>query len=148
MKKVVILFAALFLGAVSSFGQTTSAEDFSIDKSFEEAGAPAEEKQEYHLSPKFYKVGDLVAEQPIGLPTAKKEALALAKAKPSQLRRDCLNLIYTVDPIYSDGTITGAIKGTIVIKWDIRRKLWVFSYLKYQLLNIEQATQVFRPEIN
>ena len=148
MQKSMIMLVALFMGALSSFGQTTTTtDDVFLDKSFEDAGAPRSENVEYHLAPKFYKAGDLAAEQPIALSAAKEEAVALAKAKPTQLRRDCLNVIYTVDPIYSQGTITGAVKGTIIIKWDLRKRKWAFSYLKYQLVNIEQNTLVFKPEI-
>jgi hypothetical protein len=148
MKKLMLLLMALGMGALTSFGQTTPVEDVSMDKSFEDAGAAPVENLPYHLVPKYYKAGELVPEQPIALPAAKKEGLELARSRPTPLRRDCLNIIYTVDPIYSDGTITGAVKGTIVIKWNIKRRLWVFSYLKYQLVNIEQNTQVFKPEIN
>lgn len=146
MRKVLILIALLGMGTLTSFAQTQDAEEISLDKSFEDAGTPANENVVFHLAPKFCKAGELVPEQPIALSSAKKQALELAKAKPTQLHKDCLNIIYTVDPIYSEGTITGAVKGTIVIKWDKKRKIWVFSYLRYQLLNIEQNTYIFKPE--
>jgi hypothetical protein len=140
--------AALCIGACTDFGQGkyTQKVDVLIDKSFEDAGTPSNGSHEYHLQPKFYKAGELAPEQPIALTTAKKEAIELAKAKPTPLRKDCLNLIYTVDPIYSEGSIAGALKGTIVIKWDTRRRMWVFTYLKYQLLNIDQNACVFMLE--
>src|SRR6201996_6339089 len=116
MKKIMIVMA-LCAGSLSSFGQakgTAAVKDtVMFDKSFVDAGLPPEET-EYHLAPKFYKAGVLIPEQPIALSTAKKEAMALARAKPTDLRKDCLNIIYTVDPIYSNGSITGATKGTIV----------------------------------
>ncbi len=146
MRKVLILIAALTMSVLTSFAQEKDNGEISFDKSFEEAGIAPSENVVFHLAPKYYKAGELVPEQPIALTAAKKEAMNLAKAKPSQLRKDCLNIIYTVDPIYSDGTITGAVKGTIVMKWSIKRRIWVFSYLRYQLLNIEQNTLVFKPE--
>ena len=107
------------MGAITAFGQGKSApapkDTVFYDKSFLDAGnAPG--KTEFHLTPKFYKAGVLAPEQPIALTTAKKEAMELVKAKPSPLRKDCLNIIYTVDPIYEEGSITGAMKGTILIK--------------------------------
>lgn len=143
-----IMVAALFFGAFSSFGQAKNSPKDTVfmDKSFEDAGNATPENHEYHLEPKFYKAGVIAPEQPIALSTAKKEAMDIARAKPTPLHKDCLNLIYTVDPIYSDGTITGALKGTIVIKWDFKRKTWVFSYLKYQLVNIDQNAYVFMYE--
>lgn len=136
---------ALCIGAHVALGQAPVKDTVVFDKSFVDAGMPAEET-EYHLAPKFYKAGILAPEQPIALSTAKKEAMALARAKPTELRRDCLNIIYTVDPIYSNGSITGATKGTIVIKWDPKRKVWAFSYMKYQLINIDQNACVFMYE--
>lgn len=144
MKKTIIVLA-LSVGALSAFGQGKVKDTLVFDKSFVDAGMTPEET-EYHLAPKFYKAGVLAPEQPIALSTAKKEAMALARAKPTLLRKDCLNIIYTVDPIYSNGSITGAIKGTIVIKWDIKRRVWDFSYLKYQLINIDQNACVFMYE--
>ncbi len=147
MKKIFLLLAAVCFSAISSFAQT-SEEDTSVffDKSFLDAGVSAGNTTGYHLVPKFYKAGNLAPEQPIALSTAKKGAMDLVRSNPSPLRRDCINLIYTVDPIYSEGTITGAVKGTILIKWDKNRKMWVFNYLKYQLLNIDQNACVFQYE--
>jgi len=144
MKKIIIMMV-LCLGAVASFGQGKVKDTVMFDKSFVDAGAPPDEA-EYHLVPKFYKAGVLAPEQAIALSTAKTEALALARAKPTDLRKDCLNIIYTVAPIYSAGAITGETKGTIVIKWDAKRKVWDFSYLKYQLINIDQNACVFMME--
>lgn len=144
MRKTIIILA-LCVSALSAFGQGKVKDTVVFDKSFVDAGMPPEET-EYHLAPKFYKAGILAPEQPIALSTAKKEAMALARARPTALRKDCLNVIYTVDPIYSNGSITGAIKGTIVIKWDIKRRVWAFSYLKYQLINIDQNACVFMYE--
>lgn len=141
MKKTMIMLALLCIGGVSAFGQ--SKDTVMFDKSFEDAGQPAG-AIEFHLKPKLYNAGETVTPQPIALSTAKKDAMELVRAKPTPLRRDCINLIYTVDPVYSEGTITGALKGTIVIKWDIARKLWVFSYLKYQLVNIDHKAFVFQ----
>lgn len=148
MKKTILLFIALFVGAVSSFAQGRIEKDTVIfDKSFLDAGSNPTERNEFHLVPKFYKAGELAPEQPIALGRAKKEAMELVKAKPSPLRKDCLNIIYTVDPIYNDeGSITGAIKGTILIKWSPRQKVWNLSYLKYQLVNIDQNASVFMLE--
>lgn len=149
MKKIMIMLAVLCAGTFSAFGQAKNAaskDTVLYDKSFEDAGLPPSENHEYHLEPKFYKAGVIAPEQPIALTTAKKEAMELARARPTPLRKDCLNIIYTVDPIYSDGTITGALKGTIVIKWDLKRKMWVFSYLKYQLINIDLNALVFQLE--
>ncbi len=147
MKKTMIMLAALCLGAFSSFGQGKSPKDtVQFDKSFEDAGNAPADNIEFHLAPKFYKAGVIAPEQPIALTTAKKEAMDLVRARPTPLRKDCLNLIYTVAPIYSEGTITGALKGTIVIKWDLKRRIWVLSYLKYQLVNIDQNAYVFQYE--
>ncbi len=151
MKKIAIILAALCMGAVSSFGQAkkigstpvAARDTVYFDKSFIDAGAPPADKTEIHLVPKFYKAGILAPEQPIALTTAKKEAMELVKATPSPLRKDALNIIYTVDPIYADGSITGAQKGTILIKWDLAKKIWFLSYLKYQLINIDQNACVF-----
>ncbi len=162
MKKIMIMMAALCMGALTSFGQAKPAapkattapapqaksapsikDTVFLDESFEDAGEDVPTKIEYHLAPKYYKPGELAVEQPIALSTAKKEAVGLARSRPSPLRRDCINVIYTVDPIYSDGTITGAVKGTIVIKWEPIRKVWVYNYLKYQLINVDQAACVF-----
>jgi len=151
MKKIIIMSAALFVSALSAFGQGKGApapakDTVFFDKSFVDAGVAPSESTEFHLVPKFYKAGELVPEQPIALTAAKKEAMDIARSKPSPLRRDCINLIYTVDPVYSDGSSTGAVKGTIVIKWDTKRKLWMFNYLKYQLINIDQNACVFMYE--
>lgn len=154
MKKIAIILAALSMGAISAFGQARRQapppappkDTVFFDKSFLDAGAPPPEKTEIHLVPKYYKAGILAPEQPIALTTAKKEAMELVKAKPSPLRKDCLNIIYTVDPIYEEGSITGAQKGTILIKWDLVKKIWFFSYLKYQLINIDQNACVFMYE--
>lgn len=144
MKKIMILLAALCVGAFSSFGQGRNAKDtVQVDKSFEDAGNAPSETHDYVLVPKFYKAGVIAPEQPIALSTAKQEAMNLVRTKPTPLRKDCLNLIYTVAPIYSDGTITGALKGTVVIKWDFRKRIWILSYLKYQLVNIDQNAYVF-----
>ena len=141
------------MGTLSAFGQARTSrpapppkDTVYFDKSFLDAGEPAPEKTEFHLVPKFYKAGELAPEQPIALTTAKEKAMDLVKAKPCPLRKDCLNLIYTVDPIYDDGSITGAMKGTIVIKWDLVKRIWDFSYLKYQLINIDQNAAVFMYE--
>ena len=123
-------------------------EDVSFGKSFEQAGTNNEETPMISISPKYYKPGDLAPAQPIALTSAKEEAINLARQKPTQLHKDCLNLIYTVDPIYSGGSISGAVKGTIVIKWDLAKKKWVFDYLKYQLINIDQAACVFSYDSN
>jgi hypothetical protein len=151
MKKIIIVLATLCMGAVSAFGQgkapAPAKDTVLFDKSFEDAGEPPSEKYGYHLAPKFYKAGDLAPEQPIALSAAKEEAKELVRARPTPLRRDCLNVIYTVDPIYSEGTITGAVKGTIVVKWDGRKRVWVLSYLKYQLINVETNACVFKPEM-
>jgi len=144
MRKFMIALT-LCLGTLSAFGQGKVKDTVLFDKSFVDAGS-APEESEYHLAPKFYKAGVLAPEQAIALSTAKTEAMALARAKPTELRKDCLNIIYTVDPIYSNGSITGATKGTIVIKWDVKRKVWDFSYLKYQLINIDQNACVFMME--
>ena len=147
MKKIMIMLAALCLGAFSSFGQGKAPKDtVQFDKSFEDAGNAPSESHEFHLTPKFYKAGVIAADQPIGLATAKKDAMDLVRSKPTPLRKDCLNLKYTVAPIYSEGNITGALRGTIVIKWDVKRRIWILSYLKYQLLNIDQNAQVFQLE--
>ena len=151
MKKITIILAALCIGAISSYGQAKkqaapAKDTVFFDKSFMDAGAPPSETTEFHLKPKYYKAGVLAPEQPIALTTAKKEAMELVKAKPSPLRKDCLNIIYTVDPIYDEGSITGAQKGTILIKWDLVSKVWFFSYLKYQLINIDQNACVFMYE--
>ena len=147
MTKQFIIFIALFLGAVSAFGQ--SKDTLIYDKSFTDAGTNPTERSEFHLIPRFYRAGELAAQQPIALSRAKKEAMELAKLKPSPLRRDCLNIIYTVDPIYNDeGSITGAVKGTILIKWSYKQKVWNFSYLKYQLVNIDQNANVFMLEVD
>lgn len=151
MKKITIILAALCIGAISSFGQAKkqaapAKDTVFFDKSFMDAGTPPSETTEFHLKPKYYKAGVLAPEQPIALTTAKKEAMELVKAKPSPLRKDCLNIIYTVDPIYDEGSITGAQKGTILIKWDLAQKVWFFSYLKYQLINIDQNACVFMYE--
>jgi hypothetical protein len=151
MKKFVVVSVALLAGSLTVFGQgkgTTKAapaasDTVFFDKSFSDAGNAPSESQDYHLAPKFYKAGELAPEQPIALTTAKKLAVDLARSRPTQLRKDCINLIYTVDPIYDDGSITGALKGTIVIKWDIKRRVWAFNYLKYQLINIDQNACVF-----
>ncbi len=150
MKKITsILAAVLCMGAVTTFGQANkpaSKDTVYFDKSFIEAGTPDEHKVEFKLTPKYYKAGVLAPEQPIALTTAKKEAMELVKAVPTPLKRDCLNIIYTVDPVYEDGTITGATKGTILIKWDREKKVWFLSYLKYQLINIDQNACVFQYE--
>ena len=149
MRKSVIMLVALILGAISSFGQgkNTMADTVLMDKSFEDAGSNPTDRIDFHLAPKLYKAGDLAPEQPIALSRAKQEAIGLAKDRHSTLRRDCLNIIYTVDPIYNDaGSITGAIKGTILIKWNMRKRLWSLSYLKYQLVNIDQNAQVYQLE--
>ena len=145
MQKHIIMLMALFMGAISAFGQGKAPKDTVVfDKSFLDAGINPTERNEFHLVPKFYKAGELAPEQPIALTRAKKEAMELVRAKPSPLRRDCLNIIYTVDPIYNDeGSITGAVKGTILIKWSAHTKVWTFSYLKYQLVNIDQNANVF-----
>ena len=143
------------MGALSTFGQAKKPAPNQVppkdtvffDKSFLDAGTPPSEKTEFHLVPKFYKAGVLAPEQPIALTTAKKEAMELVKAKPSPLRKDALNIIYTVDPIYEEGSITGAQKGTILIKWDLVSKVWFLSYLKYQLINIDQNACVFMYEV-
>ena len=155
------MLAALCIGTASAFGQTKGTQmqkpgpqavapkpkdTVFFDKSFLDAGMAPSEKTTYELVPKFYKAGVLAPEQPIALTTAKEEAVKLVSAKPSPLRKDCLNVIYTVDPIYDDGTITGAVKGTILIKWDLAKKVWAFSYLKYQLINIDQNATVFMYE--
>ncbi len=160
MKKTIIMLA-LFAASSVTYGQvkgpgqpipaktqqSAPAKDtLFFDDSFEDAGTDAENKIEYTLKPKYYKPGDVAPEQPIALSKAKKEAVALARAKPTLLRRDCLNLIYTVDPIYTDGSITGAIKGTIVIRWESARRQWVFKYLKYQIINIDVPASVFMYE--
>ncbi len=146
MKKTILMFAVLCAVSVSAFGQGKSRDTVFYDKSFTDAGTQPEEKSEFHLVPKFYKAGNLAPEQPVALAAAKKDAMDLVKARPSQLRKDCLNIIYTVDPIYSEGSITGALKGTIVIKWDLKRRIWDLSYLKYQLINIDQNACVFMLE--
>jgi len=143
MKKMMLILSVLCVGAVSVHGQSKVKDTVYFDKSFIDAGTIPEDKEEYRLVPKFYKAGNLAPEQPIALATAKKEATGLVKAKPTQLRKDCLNIIYTVDPIYSEGSITGAVKGTIVIKWEPKTKIWDLSYLKYQLINIDQNACVF-----
>jgi hypothetical protein len=148
-KRIFIIFAAIFMGAVASFGQgkSSQADTVFFDKSFLDAGTNPTERNEFHLVPKFYKAGDLAPEQPIALSRAKTEAMNLVKEKPCPLRRDCLNIIYTVDPIYNDeGSITGAIKGTVLIKWAASRRQWTVSYLKYQLVNIDQNAIVFMLE--
>jgi len=147
-KHVLITLVALFLGAASSFGQGKSQSDtVFFDKSFLDAGTNPIERNEFSLVPKFYKAGDLAPEQPIALSRAKKEAMELVKSRPTPLRRDCLNIIYTVDPIYNDeGSITGAVKGTVLIKWSGSKRQWTVSYLKYQLVNIDQAAIVFMLE--
>jgi hypothetical protein len=154
MKKIIIVLVVLSMGTLSAFGQgKTNKENREnidtvvLDQSFEDAGTNPTDRVEFHLVPKFYKAGDLAQEQPIALSRAKKEAVALAKNRHSSLRKDCLNIIYTVDPIYNDdGSITGAIKGTILIKWSIRQRLWNLSYLKYQLVNIDQNAVVYMLE--
>ena len=148
MTKRIIMLVALFMGAISAFGQGKSPRDTIVyDKSFIDAGTNPSEKTEFHLVPKYYKAGDLAPEQPIALVTAKKEAMELVTEKPSPLRRDCLNIIYTVDPIYSEeGSITEAVKGTILINCSAQKKVWTFSYLKYQLINIDQNACVFMLE--
>lgn len=151
MKKIMITLAVLCVGTLSSYaqGRAPQKDTVQFDKSFEDAGNAPSESHEFHLTPKFYKAGVIAADQPIGLATAKKDAMDLVRAKPTPLRKDCLNLIYTVAPIYSEGdkgNITGALRGTIVIKWDLKRRMWVLSYLKYQLLNIDQNAQVFQLE--
>lgn len=147
MKKIMIMAAALFMGAVSSFGQGKNAQNpkdtVLFDKSFEDAGNAPSGTHDFVLVPKFYKAGIIAPEQPIALAKAKTEAMNLVRSKPTPLRKDCLNLIYTVDPIITDGSVTGALKGTVVIKWDIKRKIWILSYLKYQLVNIDQNACVF-----
>lgn len=146
MKKKIIMAFALVMGAVSSYGQGAK-DSLYFDKSFMEAGTTPSERTEYTLVPKYFKAGDLVPEQPIALTRAKKEAMELAKAKPTPLRRDCLNIIYTVDPQYNDaGSVVGTIKGTIVIKWSHQKRIWTFSYLKYQMVNIDQNAIVFKLE--
>jgi hypothetical protein len=147
-KQIIILLVALFMGATTAFGQGKASKEDTVfyDKSFLEAGTPTE-PAEFHLVPKFYKAGDLAPEQPIALTRAKKEAMELAKEKPCPFRKDCLNMIYTLDPIYNDeGSIYGAIKGTILIKWEDKTKTWKFSYIKYQLVNIDQNAIVFKLE--
>lgn len=147
MTKKIIMLVALFMGTLSAFAQT-SKDTVQYDKSFIDAGTNPTERSEFHLTPKFYKAGELAPEQPIALSRAKKEAMELVKAKPSPLRKDCLNLIYTVDPIYNDeGSITGAVKGTILIKWSQKSRTWTLSYLKYQLVNIDQNANVFMLEL-
>jgi hypothetical protein len=149
MKKSIIMIAALVMGAISSFGQgkATNADTVLMDKSFEDAGTNPTDRINFHLAAKFYRAGDLALEQPIALSRAKAEAVVLAKDKHSSLRKDCLNIIYTVDPIYDDGgSIKGAIKGTILIKWSLKKRLWSLSYLKYQLVNIDQNAQVYQLE--
>src|ERR1017187_6027391 len=115
MNKHIIMLIVLFMSTISAFGQGRKPRDTVVyDKSFLDAGTNPAEKTEFHLVPKYYKAGDLAPEQPIALVTAKKEAMGLVTEKPSPLRKDCLNIIYTVDPIYSEeGSITGAVKGTI-----------------------------------
>jgi hypothetical protein len=149
MKKKMIMFVLLCIGGVTAYGQGRAPKDTVVfDKSFMEAGTNPTERTEFELVPKFYKAGELAPEQPIALTRAKKEAMEMARAKPSPLRRDCLNLIYTVDPVYNDeGSIKGAVKGTILIKWSIEKRVWTFSYLKYQLVNIDQNAQVFMLEV-
>ena len=122
MRKTMIMVIAMGMAAITSFGQQKVTNDIAIDKSFEDAGAPPPENVGYHLAPKFCKAGEELSPQPpIALSAAKKEALELGKAKPSQLRKDCLNIIYTVDPIYKDGIIQGVVRGTIVMKWDLKK---------------------------
>ncbi len=146
MAKKIIILVALFMGTVSAFAQT-SKDTVLYDKSFIDAGTNPTERLEFNLSPKLYRAGELAPEQPIALSRAKKEAMALVKEKPSRLRKDCLNLIYTVDPIYNDeGSITGAVKGTVLIKWSPKQRTWTLSYLKYQLVNIDQSANVFMLE--
>jgi len=150
MNKTILILVALVMGAGSAFAQGKGGapkDTVVFDKSFQDAGTNPTERTEFTLQPKFYKAGDLAPEQPIALSRAKTEAMSLVKAKPSPLRRDCLNLIYTVDPIYNDeGSITGAVKGTILIKWSVAKRQWVLSYLKYQLINIDQNAVVFKLE--
>jgi hypothetical protein len=144
MKKIILL-VALYMGSLTAFGQAKDTVIF--DKSFLDAGTNPTERADFHLEPKFYKAGVLAPEQPIALSRAKTEAMNLVKQRPSPLRKDCLNIIYTVDPIYNDaGSITGAIKGTILIKWAPRSRVWNLSYLKYQLVNIDQNAIVFMLE--
>ncbi len=147
MKKNIIMLVALLVGAFSSFAQGGSKDSVYFDKSFMDAGTSNNEPVEYTLVPKYFKAGELTPEQPIALIKAKKEAMELAKARPTPLRRDCLNIIYTVDPQYNDaGAIIGTIKGTILIKWSQQKRIWTFSYLKYQLTNIDQNAIVFKLE--
>lgn len=147
MKKNIIMLAALLISAFTTFAQGGSKDSVYFDKSFMDAGTSNTEPTEYTLVPKYFKAGYLVPEQPIALTRAKKEAMELAKARPTPLRRDCLNIIYTVDPQYNDaGSVVGTIKGTILIKWSHQRRIWTFSYLKYQLVNIDQNAMVFKLE--
>ena len=148
MKKSSLLIIVVLMCTFSAFGQgrnTNIGDTVLMDKSFEDAGTNPTDRIDFHLAPKFFKAGELAPEQPLALSRAKKEAVALAKDKHSSLRKDCLNIIYTVDPIYNDeGSITGAIKGTILIKWSAKKKLWSLSYLKYQLVNIDQSALVYQ----